>query len=405
MDTKGSKADSTGQNGLPHYSTLLKNHMEAGLYDEAEQFVSMVTDQFLAAAPSHTKAHYAKMVGDMYSSRGKYQLAGDYFKRSRDLYSQLKDPNGVVEASIGMSKTSQSGQDITERIKTGYQALALADSIGEESKVADIKVLIGRLFLEGGNANAAKPLMEQAQDFYKRGGEPVSLALVHHDLARLYSINGEMPQAIGYATSALNIGKKLSDNGLYTQSCQLLGQLYGQSNDWNLSLEHYNNALRIAERSGESKQLAMLYLERSDISMKAGLLAAGEQDLEEYYRVAKKMALTEADVEYFRRKLLFDERLNRKDSLELHAELLNRFEDNYNTHLLQSMTQEEQLRLEMAQREKELQKEIQQIEMIREQEEKSSAFRSLLVICLVGFGLLSSLVAREALRSRNAKTI
>ncbi|MBL4706141.1 MAG: tetratricopeptide repeat protein, partial [Flavobacteriales bacterium] len=255
---------------LLNYSNFLEEHINAGLFNEAESFISRTTDQFLEAGSSNSKAKYAFMAADVYHYQGKYALAEEYFKRSLNMYDGLNDPNGIIEANIGISESLKFVEDFEGSLKSGYQALAVADSIGRADKVADIKSILGRIFIDQGDAKAARPLIEEARDYFEKEKDSISMALVNEDMAYLYAEQGDLDAAFLYAEQALETFQKFNDQDGYITSSFLLSTLYGRKGDWENALLYVRQAINTIESIEDQRELHNYYKEKAFFLLQQG---------------------------------------------------------------------------------------------------------------------------------------
>jgi len=251
------------ENQLLGYSNLLQKQIDAGLFSEAESFITKTTDQFLGANSSDSKAKYAYMAADVYHYQGKYALAEEYFKRSLNMYSELNDAEGVIDANIGISESRKFVEDFEGSLKSGYEALAMADSIGRQDKVADIKNIIGRIFIDQGDARAARPLIEEAKVYFEQEKDSISLALVNEDMAFLYAEQGDLESAFKHAEQALASFIKFDDQDGYITSSFLLSELYGRQGKWDQALLYVQQSIDVVDKLEDKRELHNYYLEKA----------------------------------------------------------------------------------------------------------------------------------------------
>jgi tetratricopeptide (TPR) repeat protein len=250
-------------NRLLGYSYQLQKQIDAGLFSEAESFISKTTDQFLGAKSSDSKAKYAYMAADVYHYQGKYALAEEYFKRSLNMYSDLNNTEGVIDANIGISESRKFVEDFEGSLKSGYEALALADGMGRQDKVADIKNIIGRIFIDQGDSKAARPLIEEAKVYFEQEKDSISIALVNEDMAFLYAEQGDLNAAFKHAELALSTFVKFNDRDGYITSSFLLSELYGRTGDWDKALLYVQQSIDVVEKIQDKRELHNYYLEKA----------------------------------------------------------------------------------------------------------------------------------------------
>lgn len=389
---------------LQDYGNLLEGHIEAGLFKEAESFIDKTTDQFLSAISSPSKAKYAIMAADVYHYRGKYTLAEQYFERSRKLYDELNDPDGVIEANIGISETLKFVEDFEGSIKSGYQALAIADSLGRPDKVADIKSILGRIFIDRGDSKAAKPLIDDAREYFEEENDPVAIAMIHEDLAFLYAEYGDLDTAFEYAEMAYKSFKELNDADGFITSSYLLSSLYIREQNWNQALAFIDQAIIAIEAVEDKRELHNYYMDKSFILMQIGRTDMARAALEMFRTYGHRFEDPSTEMRYF--KELTD--LHRLDGeyqqAVVTASRYDAAKDAFNNFKKEKAIEELKIKYKTEQRELELAEEKSKNEALRMEQKNIRLRRNLWITLLAGIALVLILIINQG-RVNNKKDL
>ncbi|MBW6491922.1 MAG: tetratricopeptide repeat-containing sensor histidine kinase [Lentimicrobium sp.] len=239
----------------------------------------------LSAARAHTIIGQTVMSND-------YSVALENFMASLELRQQENDSLGITNNLVNIGGMHYQKGNYTESNNYYYQALQMADKIGNNNlkafsltnlsnihnklknydvshdylrqalsihqesgnKKSEFKVMmgIGNTFYEAGNKTEAKKHFEQALDFLlKSDADESGLIQVYNNLGLVAKSEGDTVQAIGYFTKTLELSRKLGNKHGITIALSNLGPLTEKKNEassLNFIMESLNEARLLGHR-------------------------------------------------------------------------------------------------------------------------------------------------------------
>ncbi|MFC4619804.1 hypothetical protein ACFO4N_13915 [Camelliibacillus cellulosilyticus] len=150
--------------------------------------------------------------------KGDYEYNTEQFEQAIESYQHAEEalkyiPNAIEHAEFHYKVAAAYLQIdfLTLALQHAENALDIYISNKEYvRRTADSHVLLGSILTEVRNYDKALFHYEEALGLYQRLKEPISIAIMKHNLAVLYSKNGESKKAIDYFQNSLNHTDQLS---------------------------------------------------------------------------------------------------------------------------------------------------------------------------------------------------
>lgn len=135
-------------------------------------------------------------------------------------------------------------------IEAGQTALKLAEEGKDETKIADVQLLLGeacRFLAEHDNALG---YLKSARDYYLRQGNEDSLADTFRQIALVHLNRNEYANALEQAQQALSLFKQTRNRVGENQALRCIGDVYSGMGDYEQALEKYQEVLLIRREIG-----------------------------------------------------------------------------------------------------------------------------------------------------------
>lgn len=225
-----------------------------------------------------------------------------YLEESLDIFRELGNKRGMVEALTSLSHTAVCEGNFDLARTNAEEALALCSELGQGGRSACVTALyrLGQVALNQGNYNEARTHNEQSLGLAKESGDLRGMAFAVGNLGLIAMYIGEYEAARSYYQDALVLSTELGDRWANSVWLANLGVIARDTGDFVAARSYFESSLRVTRDLSDKRSIA-----------------------DTTYEIAEIMRL---EGDYERAAFLFDE------SLRLSRELSDR--DPYDSKLL-----------------------------------------------------------------------
>ncbi len=177
----------------------------------------------------------------------------------------------IADNSEPKEKVKEVSESITEKLKEAakladenkytdaiekYQNILDTEQLDSHS-VADIRILIARLYKSVEDYSKAQHYYELVGMYYKRNNEIINLNYLYYELTDIYFLMYKNERAIDTAKKV--IYSVDTPQSLMVQACTLLGNIYSSLNNSEDAYRYYKKALESIDKEAPESTLAELY--------------------------------------------------------------------------------------------------------------------------------------------------
>ena len=139
------------------------------------------------------------------------------------------------------------------------RAFALARSLGDLGREADVLAILGLAALKAGQADAARKQLEEAVRLARLAGDPLTEKLALERLATVAAFQGDMPAAQDLLAAAIDLARALGDQQHEANLLWHSAILYAEDGNVDRAVETGQSAIALLESLGKPK--ARVYAE------------------------------------------------------------------------------------------------------------------------------------------------
>ncbi|MGB5737924.1 MAG: protein kinase [Woeseia sp.] len=216
---------------------LAEIYGDAGRYQEAET----VLQSLVRESPNHPQAwfllgKFAILAGD---SR---RAADDFLVKALVVQNRLDNAKGRADALNALGIAYQGVGQFDEATRYYREALTLREAVGDERGVAAVLANLARIDLREGRGDAAREGLLAARDRLARIGDRWTTANLENELGFLEEQQGQFEKSLEHYREALRLRNDLGDQRALAESFNNVGYTY-------YLLGEYDNAVVFIDRS------------------------------------------------------------------------------------------------------------------------------------------------------------
>jgi len=171
-----------------------------------------------------------------------YSMAMDHALRALRLFKLLNDLKGEADSLNNLGAVYMFQKDNEKRLECNMKCLAIRGSLGDPEDISGSMNNIGETYLDMKDFASAKEWFIKCMELEGAGTD--SLAWAHHNLGKLFYLDGDEKAAERSFLESLKLSEGISYHVLTTETLLQLG-------DFLKSTKHFDRALNVGERAVE----------------------------------------------------------------------------------------------------------------------------------------------------------
>ncbi|HEX6280574.1 MAG TPA: CHAT domain-containing tetratricopeptide repeat protein [Pyrinomonadaceae bacterium] len=229
-----------------------------GKYDEAfaKAQGSLQAADAVGAHTDERKAEILNLVADIYSNKGEYLKAREYFNLSLAAYEKMHGPESHFVAVIlnNLARNHRITNEFDTAEKMYLRALAIDEKYfgPEHTEIAELLNNLGFLYYTMGEYSRVEPIYQRSLAIREKaaGQDSMDVATVTNNLALLHRARGDYPKAIEYLQRSLANARKNLAEGHPTIALMSsnLGAVSTEMGDFEQAESYFNESLAIREK-------------------------------------------------------------------------------------------------------------------------------------------------------------
>lgn len=246
-----------------HLSAALAGHLRnRARHGDAE---TLLGHELVAArhAGDHAgERHALTGLGETYGLMGRYESAGDHYRKALELARASGDRQAECHGLAGLGTVCRATGDYERAVEYYEQALGVARDLRDGPREGYALTGLGDTHLMLGRYPRAEDRYQQALTCFRTCGDRRGECHVLVNLGTMRRIRGRHERAARYHRQALDLARELRDRSREGYALAGLGTVYRQTGDHDRAAECYQQALDLArelrDRYGETSALAGL---------------------------------------------------------------------------------------------------------------------------------------------------
>jgi AraC-like DNA-binding protein/Tfp pilus assembly protein PilF len=260
------------EEGIAHGTGMLGSlYNSKGKYDSAIYFYKKSLYYFEEEQDSLYMAKMYNNIGLSNDFLGYMDSAMYYYSKSLDIKKNLKDTMGIITCLNNIGASFFYYEMYDEAMDYYHQCIPLEEAIEDEEGLAMTYLNMGELFLKTMDYEQAEKNLSKAHEINKNVNSNYLQSMIWDNLALVYMNLGNINEARDCFERAIELNKILNDHEALSNNYLSMGKFMHQSGNLNKAVEYYSSAFNECTRSGfvkrasdAAKALSKLYAQRSN---------------------------------------------------------------------------------------------------------------------------------------------
>ncbi len=202
------------------------------------------------------KSTSLNMVGDAYTSLGKYDIALEYYINELAVREECNDTSGIANASRNIAIMCCHLGMYSKALNNFTKALELNQELGDKRMAGGNLVNIGNVYSFMSALDKALEYYGKAIEVFEEIGEKSFYARVLGNIGVIYSYLGMYDTALQYLSSGVAAYEELHDISAVMGITGNIGLVYKFLGKYDIALEYYNKVLAFREENDEENEIA-----------------------------------------------------------------------------------------------------------------------------------------------------
>lgn len=205
-------------------------------------------------------------LSNVFSFRGKLDIAVDYALTSLRIAEELKDTAGIGDANNSLGLIYQLKNE--HKKANGYflEAVKILEKTPHKGNLARSMNNAGNSFFNLGDMESASHYFETALVIRKELGNLSAIADTYNDLGNVYYTKGETDKALSYYLECHSIKEKINDLEGISFSALNIAVVYKEKHEFVTAKKYFEKALRFAREVNGIELMLHCYQSLADLS-------------------------------------------------------------------------------------------------------------------------------------------
>ncbi|MDB4286063.1 tetratricopeptide repeat protein [bacterium] len=192
--------------------------------------------------------------GVSFIERSDYEKAREYLNRSLLLSKEIGDEERIEEAQVNLGKIFWRQGDFEQAMASYSQSLALVEKRGDRKKTARLLYNVGTIAFQQGNLPHALELLSRSEKLCEEVGDQRTLTKVYNVKGLIYLGQEELDKALEYFSQYEKIREEMgrTSAGALTN----IGVVHQRRGDTTKAIEYFTRSLKIFEEKGAKRDIA-----------------------------------------------------------------------------------------------------------------------------------------------------
>ena len=250
---------------------------EGYLYSNPDSAIYFAQQAIDFARKKNLKKYEALCIsvkGGGFYLKGDFIKAMDLFRKSLDLYEEIKDKEGIANSLSNMGNVYNEQGDNARAIDFFIRCLKIREERGDKQSLPSSLSNIGVVYWDMGDKEKAMQYFLKSLEQDKSVQDKKNTANVYNNIAEIYKAQGQFRTSLEYLNKSLKIREAEGDELEIAASLLNIGDVYLSMGDLTRALDYQRKSLKIAEEMGDKVGQALSLLNIGIIFQKENKITA-----------------------------------------------------------------------------------------------------------------------------------
>lgn len=239
-------------------------HDRLGEVERADELYEGILALAAELGDNERQASALFAIGEMYHASGRYDRSSERFRQSGEVGARANLPKSQAKGLAAEGQALWNMGKLDDALARHRQAMALRESIGDESGIAWQAVQVAKIQLQSGDREAARQAFQRALELQKKLDDKGSEADTRLELGDLFLTLKQPDKALVEFSQARELLKTLGQRVREASAIQKMASATMNAGDHAGADKLITGAIAILEKTGDKRELtnARLWLGR-----------------------------------------------------------------------------------------------------------------------------------------------
>jgi len=302
-------------------------------------------------------------LGQVYWEKQQYKKAVESYQQAALQLDNINNPRLAATVLNNLGNAYSKSGEMSKALDAYLRSLQLKKSFGTLSDLAAANANLGNVFYLNEQYEQAINHYRDAESLYLQADDELRAMQMRANLAVVYNELKDFDSALKMHLATLKYFETSGQDGETAKTLNNIGNLYQAKNDYPTAIDYYRRSLQIKEKLGDTEGMAVTYNNIGELQFKSGEFADAAKATEKSLACSKKLAnrqlLTNnyrqlakiyATLGDFRKAyqtqgeyLKLDSELYSKESRDVMAEMMARYDAEEKAQVISQLRTESQL--------------------------------------------------------------
>ncbi|MEO0270781.1 MAG: tetratricopeptide repeat protein [candidate division WOR-3 bacterium] len=234
------------------------------------------------------KAKEFNALGTIFWSKGEYDRAIEFYKKSLRIFEEIGDKLWIGVAYNNLGNIYQNKGEYENAIEFYQRSLKICEEIGNTHGIGAAYNNLGGVYFYKGEYDRAIEFFQKFLRICEEIGDKHGIGYASNNLGVLYTYKDEYDKAIEFYEKGLKINEEIGEKRAIGRISSNLGMVYFNKGEYDMAIKFYKKSLIISEEIGDkrgmgiaSENLGRIYLEIGKLKESEGYLLKSKNIFEE----------------------------------------------------------------------------------------------------------------------------
>lgn len=208
---------------------------------------------------SKGKAFANRVIGVAHWARGNYEEALEYLFEGLTLYKSIDDPLGQGNCLMNIGLVFADQRNHEKALKYYFDAVGIFNELNKIDRVATTYNKIATIYLDNGKYQEAYGYLVKALDIHQQNDFSYGISETNNRLGLLFMEQEDYQRAFEYLIRSYEISKRINDRDGIAKNLENLGHLYFKQKDYDSAILFFKRGEELAIEIGSKKWLKDIY--------------------------------------------------------------------------------------------------------------------------------------------------
>ncbi len=198
-----------------------------------------------------------RAVGNIYSNKGEYEHALEYYEKSLKVLENTGYQWGIAAAMVNIGTVLHSKGEMKKALEYHRRSLEIFEKIGNKQGIAMALNNLGNGYQVIGNLDKALEYHQRSLEIFEKIGNKQGIAMSLTNIGTVLHSKGEMKKALEYHQRSLEIFEKIGYKHGIATVLNSIGAVYQVIGNLDKALEYHQRSLEIFEEMGNKYGITM----------------------------------------------------------------------------------------------------------------------------------------------------